>query len=285
MLRRQRTGSVVCPSCGRLVGVQDERCLSCGLRNPGLWGFAGALRRLSGERALPALLMGGCAALYLVSLLLTPDLLGGRALTSLLAPGQGALFLLGASGAVPVFGMGRWWTVLSAAWLHGNLLHIGFNLLWVRDLAPGVAKLFGAGRMLLIWTAASVVGFAASSTAGLLFRGVPVLSGAGFTLGASASIFGLLGALIAYGQLSGHGAMRKVVWGWVVAGAVFGFVFPGIDNWAHAGGFAGGWAAARLLDPLAEERPAHVLAGLLCLAAALVSIVASVVTGLALFAR
>ncbi|KAB2954124.1 MAG: rhomboid family intramembrane serine protease, partial [Thermoanaerobaculia bacterium] len=267
-MRRQRTGSVVCPSCGRLVGVRDERCLSCGLRNPGLYGFAGALRRLGGERTLPMLLMAGCGVLYLVSLLLTPDLLGGRALATLLAPGQGPLFLLGASGAVPVFGLGRWWTVLSAAWLHGNLLHIGFNLLWVRDLAPGVARLYGAGRMLVIWTAGSVVGFAASSTAGLLFRGVPVLGGAGFTLGASASIFGLLGALIAYGQVSGQSAMRRVVWGWVVAGAVFGFVVPGIDNWAHAGGFAGGWVAARALDPLAAERPAHLLAGLACLAAA-----------------
>jgi hypothetical protein len=62
-------------------------------------------------------------------------------------------------------------------------------------------------------------------------------------------------------------------------------VVPGIDNWAHAGGFAGGWAAARLLDPLAGERPAHLLAGLACLVAAAASIAASVVTGLALFAR
>ena len=282
MLGRQRQGSVVCPSCGRLVGVRDERCLNCGLRNPGLFGFAAVLRRLGGEQAFSHLLIFGCGALYLASLLLTPDLLSGSGLANLLAPSRGAVFLLGASGAVPVFGLGRWWTVLSAGWLHGNLLHILFNMLWVRDLAPGVSRLYGAGRMLIIWTVASVVGFAASSTAGLLLRGVPLVGGAGFTLGASASIFGLLGALIAYGHASGQSAMKRMVWGWVAIGAIFGFVFPGIDNWAHAGGFFGGWLAARALGPLAAERPAHVLGGLVCLLAAAAAIAASIVTGLPL---
>ena len=46
MLRRQRTGSVICTSCGVLVGVNDDRCYNCGRRNPGLWGFAPLLRSL-----------------------------------------------------------------------------------------------------------------------------------------------------------------------------------------------------------------------------------------------
>ena len=37
---------------------------------------------------------------------------------------------------MPVFGLGRWWTVLSAGWLHGGLLHILFNMMGVRQLAP-----------------------------------------------------------------------------------------------------------------------------------------------------
>src|SRR5437899_9613360 len=36
----------VCPSCGNLVGVNDERCFTCGRWNPGLWGFAPLLKRL-----------------------------------------------------------------------------------------------------------------------------------------------------------------------------------------------------------------------------------------------
>ena len=46
MLRRKTSGSVVCPSCGSLVGVNDERCYTCGRANPGMWGFAPALRHL-----------------------------------------------------------------------------------------------------------------------------------------------------------------------------------------------------------------------------------------------
>jgi len=49
MFGRQTTGSVVCTSCGRLVGVNDETCYNCGRRNPGLWGFGPLLRRLGND--------------------------------------------------------------------------------------------------------------------------------------------------------------------------------------------------------------------------------------------
>ena len=55
------------------------------------------------------------------------------------------LFLLGASGALPVFRLDRWWTVLTAGWLHAGVLHILFNVLWIRQLGPAVADLYGAG--------------------------------------------------------------------------------------------------------------------------------------------
>ena len=48
---------------------------------------------------------------------------------------------------------------------------------------------------------------------------------------------------------------------------LFGFIMPGIDNWAHLGGLAGGWLAAKVLDPLKPERGDHVLVALGCLAA------------------
>ncbi len=284
MLRRQREGSIVCPRCGRLVGVRDAACLGCGARNPGLWGFATALRRLGDDLGFVRLLMFGCGALYLASLLLSPGAFSPRGgLLSLLSPDRPALFVLGSSGAVPVFAFGRWWTVLSAGWLHGSLLHIFFNLMWVRQLGPAVARLYGAGRLILIWTAASVTGFLASSAAGYFLAGLPrPLVGAGFTVGASASIFGLLGALLEYGHRSGQSEMRRMVWGWVVAGGIFGLVVPGIDNWAHAGGLAGGWLAARTLRPLEAERPGQVAAALACLVAMALSIGWSVVSGLAL---
>ena len=81
-----------------------------------------------------------------------------RGLMSFLAPGSVSLLRFGASGALPVFGYGMWWTVLTAGWLHGSALHILMNMLWVRDLAPATANLYGPGRTILIYVAAGVSG-------------------------------------------------------------------------------------------------------------------------------
>ena len=59
-----------------------------------------------------------------------------------------------------------------------------------------------------------------------------------------------------------------------------GFLMPGIDNYAHAGGFAGGYLAARVLDPLKPERIDHMVIAVGCLVASILSILASVVLGL-----
>jgi rhomboid protease GluP len=142
-----------------------------------------------------------------------------------------------------------------------------------------VAELYGAGRMMLIYTAGSIAGFLASSTAGYYLAGLPLLSGAFFTIGASAPIFGLLGALVYYGQRSGSSAMRSVAWQNAAIMFAFGLFMPGIDNWAHGGGFAGGWLMSKWLDPLTRERVDHLLAGLLCLVVTALAVGASLLTG------
>ena len=57
---------------------------------------------------------------------------------------------------------------------------------------------------------------------------------------------------------------------------VFGLVMPNVDNWAHAGGFGGGYLAARVLDPLKPERVDHLLGAVICLFLSMLSIVVSV---------
>jgi len=56
---------------------------------------------------------------------------------------------------------------------------------------------------------------------------------------------------------------------------VFGFVVGGTDNYAHAGGFAGGWLAGRLLDPQRPERVNHLFMAIICLAVSMLSILVS----------
>jgi rhomboid protease GluP len=283
VLGRQTSGSVICTSCGVLVGVSQEQCPNCGRRNPGLWGFAPLLRSLGQDLGFVPLTIGACGVLYLLSLATTAasggNILGGG-LFGMLSPNTPSLFVFGASGAVPVFGLDRWWTVLSAGWLHGSALHILFNMMWVRQLVPPVADLYGPGRMIIIYTAASVAGFALSSFAGAYLPGFVFLRGGQFTVGASAAIFGLLGALVYYGRRGGSRHIGGQALTYALVLGLFGVLMPGIDNYAHGGGFAGGWLAARLLDPHKPERIEHLILGLVCLGASLLAVLVSVVTGL-----
>lgn len=279
-----RPSSVLCPSCGSLVGVKDAQCLNCGRRHPGMWGFAHVLRNLGDDQAFAMLVTWACGALYLASLAVDPEGISTGGLLSLFSPSGRSLFLFGASGAIPVFGYGRWWTVLSAAWLHAGVLHVLFDMYWVRNLAPSAARLYGPGRTVIIYTVSAITGFLASSVAGGFLPFLPeFLRGAGFTVGASAPVFGLIGALLYYGRRGGSSYVTQQMKGLAITFLVFGFVMPGVDNWAHLGGLGGGWLAARVLDPLKPERGDHVLVAIGCLALSALSIGFSVVEGLKLF--
>jgi rhomboid protease GluP len=280
LLRRQTSGSVVCPSCGRLVGVKAERCASCGRPYPGMLGFGPLLRRLGEDLGVSRLVVGACVAIYL--LMIVTDL-GGVSLTmgfNLLGPSGRNVLLFGASGGIPVLELGRFWTVLSAGWLHAGLLHIGFNMMWAWQLLPPVVRLYGAGRTVILYIAASVSGFTLTTLAEFLPVRIPFLEPAHVTLGASAAILGLLGALVWYGRRAGSSMVGRQALGYAVTLIVFGFVMSGVDNWAHLGGFGGGWLAARWLDPLRAERPEHLVIAIVLLLLSAVSIVLSIVLGL-----
>jgi membrane associated rhomboid family serine protease len=284
VLRRKTTGSVVCPSCGSLVGVRDDRCYTCGRVNPGLWGFAPLLRQLGADFGFVPLVIGACSILYVITLLLSGPSIRMEGFMSFLAPSTQALFLFGASGAVPVFRFGRWWTVLSAGWLHASALHILFNMYYVRLFGPATVDIVGPARTVIIYTVAGATGFLLSSFAGAFLGWLPIpfLRGASFTVGASAPIFGLLGALMHYGRTSSSFVRQQTV-PYVIMFFVFGLIMPGIDNYAHAGGFLGGYAASAFMNPLTRERGDHMLIAVGCLLATLLAIAASIVTGLALF--
>lgn len=277
VFKRQTEGSVLCTSCGVLVGVNDDTCYNCGRRNPGLWGYAGALRRLGQDLGFVPLVIGATVTLYVLSLLLSRS-----NLQMMLAPSTEILFLLGGSGALPVMVYGRWWTLLTAGWLHAGVLHVLFNVLWIRQLAPVVADLYGPGRMVIIYTVAGVTGFGLSTLAGAYLSWVPIffLQGGQFTVGASAPIFGLLGALVYHGRRTGSSHVAQAGLQYALLLGLFGLIMPGIDNYAHAGGFAGGYLTSLVLDPLKPERIDHMLIALVCLAATFIALIASVVTAL-----
>jgi rhomboid protease GluP len=149
------------------------------------------------------------------------------------------------------------------------------NMSVVRQLAFVTADVYGPGRMIIIYTAGSICGFTLSTLMGRYFLWLPwPLSPGPSTVGASAAIAGLIGAIMHYGKRGGSGMARSYASTYVIM-LVFIGLLPGIDNYAHAGGFAGGWLAARVLDPLKPERADHIFAALICLAASILAIVAS----------
>ena len=241
---RQVQGSIVCAECSRLVGINEERCPYCGAWRPGLFGWAPFLRSLVGARLdLIVLITGACVTLYALALLLQPEaIFRASGLLSILSPGGRALYQLGMTGGI-AWELGWWWTLLTATYLHGGLLHIAFNVMWIRNLGPAAAEIYGPARTFVLFNVAGASGFLLSNE----MTGVP-------TIGASGAIFGLLAALIVYGRKRGSSVMTQQLWQWAIILGIFGFIMPSVNNWAHGGGFAGGWVAAHLMGFSDEHR-------------------------------
>jgi len=232
--------SMLCPNCRRLISNDEPVCPYCGYANPGAkWKRAFAGRTLLGSFDPVMVVVIVNSFFYLLSLLIDLRALG-LAINPMtfLAPSEKSVFLLGATGTFPI-GYGRWWTLLSASYLHGGLLHILFNMMALRQLAPFVIDAFGLNRFAILYVWTGIAGFFLSWLAG-----VP------FTLGASAAICGLIGAIVYYGKSRGgvYGeAIYRQAMGWIVGLVLFGLFLPGINNWAHGGGIVSGIAIAFLV--------------------------------------
>jgi rhomboid protease GluP len=148
-------------------------------------------------------------------------------------------------------------------------------MMWVRNLGPTTAEVIGPARTVVIYTVAGAVGFILSSFMGEYGPALPLLRGAPLTVGASASIFGLLGALVHYGRKGGSSYIHGEAKRYAVILFVFGLIMPGIDNWAHAGGFIGGYATSAFFNPMTRERGDHMLMAVVCLAATVMAVAAS----------
>jgi len=112
---------------------------------------------------------------------------------------------------------------------------------------------------------------------------IPFLGGAGFTLGASGAILGLVGALVHYGGKSGSSLIRAEASRLAVMFIVMGLIMSGTDNYAHIGGFAGGYAVSALLNPLTRERGDHMIAAAICLGATVIAVIYQVIHFLPFF--
>jgi rhomboid protease GluP len=132
---------------------------------------------------------------------------------------------------------GQWWRLVTAGFLHSGILHILMNSWVLFDLGAEVELLYGTSRLIVFYFVSTVTGFAASSHIG-----------GHLSVGSSAGIFGLIGAMLAFGftDRSSLGMQVKSLYTrWVIYGLVLSFL-PGVDFWAHMGGIAGGFLSGWL---------------------------------------
>jgi rhomboid protease GluP len=130
---------------------------------------------------------------------------------------------------------GEWWRLLTVTLVHGNLLHLGFNMYALYIVGPIVEAMYGRPLYVFFYLLAAVGGSLAS------YLVVP-----GVSVGASGAIFGLFGVLAVSSwahrpALGARGrAMTSQIVMLIVINVAIGFTFPGIDNAAHLGGLAAG---------------------------------------------
>ncbi|HRX01561.1 MAG: rhomboid family intramembrane serine protease [Anaerolineae bacterium] len=143
---------------------------------------------------------------------------------------------------------GDFYRLFTSMFIHIGIIHLAFNTWALYVIGMGLERLYGGSRYLVIYILSGLGGSLVSY----------VLAPASVSAGASGAIFGLIGAEIAFfyrhrktfGQASQQ-QLRSLL---MVAGInlVFGFTFPGINNYAHIGGLIFGAALGWVLAPQYE---------------------------------
>ena len=166
----------------------------------------------------------------------------GRPLLNHLPTSEALAF--GASYTLATIGESRYETLITACFLHGGVLHIGFNMLALWQAGPLVERSVGSARMAPMYLFAGGAGNALSVACAWLMRSAKV------TVGASGAIAGLLGAALVVGwRVQGwRGPLTQAMLRWIGLVVAFGFFAElsggGIDNAAHVGGALAGMAIA-----------------------------------------
>jgi rhomboid protease GluP len=246
----------LCPACGTLVGATATKCHQCGASMT--FSLAAASRSLS--RVMPQsgpvtyAILGLSCVLYAVGLLATMRRSGfaapGGGLGMLFGLGGISGFILDRMGAsLPlVLNLEQPWRLITAMFLHGSLLHIGFNMWILMDIGPMIEEMYGSARFFFMYVITGLCGFLASSLSG------------NASVGASGAVLGLVGVLLALTsgrQNPGMRMMRSQLISWLIYIAVLGFLMRGmVDNYAHAGGLAAGFALGKLM---AGRQPADTI--------------------------
>ena len=254
------------------MGISATRCHECGANLR--FSLVALSKKLSGvfgeyESPVTSALLVANILMFGVSLVLTMQAGEAGGLHILTGMSGEASYRLGASYGPAIFERHQWWRLITAMFLHGGLIHIGFNMIALMQFGPALEELYGSARYFFLYVFTGAFGFLVSAWTGH------------FSVGASGGLLGLVGAMLAVTSKRGGAFMREVrsrlITSVVILFAI-GFMGSfGIDNAAHLGGFAAGFVIGKIFvdrEPMnARERQTASILGWLAGAAVLASFV------------
>ena len=221
----------MCPNCRAFITTSDKVCPYCNEKV----GPRAVDRRSAGD------ILGGfipqARFTTVVVLLINTALFAATSLYSMRTnTSEGStLYIFGAKiSFAAMASSGEWWRLITAGFLHGGILHILMNSWVLFDVGAEVEAIYGTSRFIVFYFVSTVLGFLASA-----------LWSPAISIGSSAGIFGLIGAMIAFGvtDKSSMGAAAKTLYvRWAIYGLAIGLLpfFP-VDNAAHVGGISAGF--------------------------------------------
>jgi membrane associated rhomboid family serine protease len=162
-------------------------------------------------------------------------------------------------GAIPEFSpvvgvaAGDWWRLITAAFLHGSIIHLGMNMLFLWWIGSPMEQMLGRARFLAVYLVSGLAGSA----------GALLLSDPGqVTVGASGAIWGLLGAALVFETQRTYvlgGSALSII----ILNLLFTFAVPGISIGGHLGGLVGGAACGLALSRFGRTHAVYGRPGLI----------------------
>jgi membrane associated rhomboid family serine protease len=199
---------------------------------------------LAQEGLVTRILIGLNVAVFLANLAQGASLgqNGGRLFENWLLIAQG----VDSHGDVVGVAEGQWYRMLTAAFLHGGIVHLGFNMYFLWIIGTAMESMLGRWRYLAVYLATALAGSA----------GALVFSPNTPTVGASGALFGILGAAVVF-ERQGHHVLGGQALGIALINFMITFLIPNISIGGHLGGFVGGIVCGLALSRFGRGHAAY----------------------------
>jgi membrane associated rhomboid family serine protease len=228
-----RETGVSCSNCGRPICPDCMTPTPVGMRCPDCASERTKVTRGVGEASLRSSAPATFVLIALNVVAYLAEIAGGG---GGLDPGNSSvLFDFGLFG--PYVAEGEWYRLLTSGFLHGSLIHIGFNMFALFFLGRLLEPAIGTPRFLALYFSSLLAGS----------FGAILLDPNALTIGASGAVFGIFGATFVIARSRGVDALASSIGIILVLNLVITFGRPEISIGGHLGGLAAGLLCAAVI--------------------------------------